>query len=171
MLEINIINFFDVQERFIISDKKIDQTDCKIIELLQKNGRVSNVIIAKKMGISEATVRVRLKRLIKEEYIQIVAVSNPLKLGFETVGVIRINVDVKKIKHVTEELKKMKQIWFIVHATGSSDIYTEFIAKSFDELNDLIFEKIYKLDGVTRTRTSIILSYIKRRYDWGTAVF
>ena len=154
-----------------ISDKKIDQTDCKIIELLQKNGRVSNVIIAKKMGISEATVRVRLKRLIKEEYIQIVAVSNPLKLGFETVGVIRINVDVKKIKHVTEELKKMKQIWFIVHATGSSDIYTEFIAKSFDELNDLIFEKIYKLDGVTRTRTSIILSYIKRRYDWGTAVF
>jgi len=150
---------------------KVDQTDCKIIELLQKNGRVSNIVIARKLGVSEATIRVRLKRLIKEEYIQIVAVSNPLKLGFGTVGILRINVDVKKIKHVTKELCKIKQLWFIVHATGSSDIYTEFITKSFDELNDLVFEKIYKIDGVTRTRTSIILNYVKRRYDWGNAIF
>jgi len=128
-------------------------------------------LIAKKLGISEATVRVRLKRLIGEEYIQIVAVSNPLKLGFETVGILRINVEVKKIEHVTEELRKLKPIWFMVHATGSSDIYTEFITKSLDELNDLIFKKIYRIDGVTGTRTSLILNYIKRRYDWGTAVF
>ena len=128
-------------------------------------------MIAKKLGISEATVRVRLKRLIGEEYIQIVAVSNPLKLGFETVGILRINVEVKKIEHVTEELRKLKPIWFMVHATGSSDIYTEFITKSLDELNDLIFKKIYRIDGVTGTRTSLILNYIKRRYDWGTAVF
>jgi len=128
-------------------------------------------LIAKKLGISEATIRVRLKRLIGEEYIQIVAVSNPLKLGFETVGILRINVEVKKIEHVTEELRKLKPIWFMVHATGSSDIYTEFITKSLDELNELIFKKIYKIDGVTGTRTSLILNYIKRRYDWGTAVF
>lgn len=128
-------------------------------------------MIAKKLGISEATVRVRLKRLIGEEYIQIVAVSNPLKLGFETVGILRINMEVKKIEHVTEELRKLKPIWFMVHATGSSDIYTEFITKSLDELNDLIFKKIYKIDGVTGIRTSLILNYIKRRYDWGTAVF
>ena len=128
-------------------------------------------MIAKKLGISEATIRVRLKRLIGEEYIQIVAVSNPLKLGFETVGILRINVEVKKIEHVTEELRKLKPIWFMVHATGSSDIYTEFITKSLDELNDLIFKKIYRIDGVTGTRTSLILNYIKRRYDWGTAVF
>ena len=128
-------------------------------------------MIAKKLGISEATIRVRLKRLIGEEYIQIVAVSNPLKLGFETVGILRINMEVKKIEHVTEELRKLKPIWFMVHATGSSDIYTEFITKSLDELNDLIFKKIYKIDGVTGTRTSLILNYIKRRYDWGTAVF
>jgi len=65
----------------------------------------------------------------------------------------------------------MKELWFIVHATGSSDIYTEFITRSFDELNNLVFEKIYKIDGVTKTRTSIILDYVKRRYDWGTGLF
>ena len=161
----------EAREGTIIDENKIDRIDCKIIELLQEDGRISNTMIAKKLGISEGTVRVRLKRLIKEEYIQIVAVSNPLKLGFAVVGILRVNVDIKKIEHVTEELRKLKQIWFVVHATGSSDIYTEFITKSLDELNDLIFKKIYKIDGVIEVRTALILNFIKRRYDWGTAIF
>lgn len=149
--------------------KKIDRIDCQMIELLQKDGRISNIDIAKKIGMSEATVRTRLNRLIKEGYIQIVAVSNPLMLGFKAVGFMRINVDIQKIKHITRELSKLKPIWFIVHPTGSADIYTEFVAKSTNELNDLLFEKVYKIDGVQRTQTSMILKYIKRRYDWGTA--
>ena len=147
-----------------------DQIDCRMIELLQKDGRISNTDIAKKIGISEATVRTRLNRLIEEEYIQIVAVSNPIKLGFKIVGILRIKVDITKIENVTKELSKLKSIWFVVHATGDSDIYTEFVAKSLDELNDLIFNKIYKIKGVVRTETSLILKYIKRRYDWGTAL-
>lgn len=150
--------------------KTVDHIDCQMIELLQKDGRISNTDIAKKIGISEATVRTRLNRLIKEEYIQIVAVSNPIKLGFKIVGILRINVDITKIERVTKELSKLKPIWFVVHATGDSDIYTEFVARSLDELNDLIFNKIYKINGVVRTETSLILKYIKRRYDWGTAL-
>jgi len=149
--------------------KNIDQTDCNIIELLQQDGRISNTMIAKKLGISEATVRVRLTRLIKEQYIQIVAVSNPLKLGFKVVGILRISIDIKKIENITKELKKLKSIWFIVHTTGGSDIYTEFVVKSLDELNELLFKKINKIDGITGTDTSLILNYIKRQYDWGTA--
>ena len=148
----------------------IDQTDCKIIELLQKDGRMPNTMIAKQLGVSEATVRSRLSRLIKEECIQIVAVSNPLKLGFEIVGILKINVDVKKMEHVSEELNKIKQLWYIVHATGASDIYAEFNAKSIEELNHVISQKIHKIDGITATETSLILKYIKRRYDWSTAI-
>jgi len=70
------------------SRKSIDSIDCRIIELLQKDGRVSNIEIAKSIGISEATVSTRLQRLIQEKYIQIVAVSNPRKLGFKVVGTI-----------------------------------------------------------------------------------
>jgi len=148
----------------------IDDTDREIIKLLQMDGRIPNTQIAKDLGISEATVRTRLNRLIEEEYIQIVAVSNPLKLGFETVGYIKIDVDIKKIDQVAQELEKLKPICFIVLATGESDIYTEFVCQSTDELNDLIFNKIYKIDGVIRTHTSMILKYVKRRYDWGTAL-
>ncbi len=149
---------------------KIDKTDCKIIELLQKDGRMPNTLIDKNLGISEATIRSRLNRLIKEEYIQIVAVSNPLKLGFDIVGILKITVDVKKIENVSEELSKIDQIWYVVHATGSSDIYAEFNAKTIEELNDFIANKVHKIDGLLKTETSLILKYVKRRYDWKTAV-
>ncbi len=150
--------------------KKLDRIDCQMIELLQKDGRISNIDIAKKIGMSEATVRTRLNRLIDEEYIQIVAVSNPMKLGFKIVGSIRIHVDIKKMNSIIVELKKLKPLWFIVQTTGGTGIDTEFVAKSLDELNSLIFEKINKIDGVIRTETSLMLKYIKRQYDWGTAI-
>ena len=151
--------------------RMLDQLDCQMIELLQKDGRISNTEIAKKMGISEATVRTRLNRLIEEGYIQIVAVSNPIKLGFKIVGNIRIHVEIKKMDMIIKELKKLKPLWFIVQTTGGTGIDTEFVAKSLDELNELIFEKINKIDGVIKTETSLFLNYIKRQYDWGTALY
>ena len=118
-------------------NKKIDRIDQEIIKLLQVNGRLSNSLIAKKTGISEATVRNRLNRLINDEYIQIVAVSNPLKLGFNITGVIKIVVDIGKIDAISNKLKKLSPLWFIVHSTGGSDIYGEFVAKSIDELKGI----------------------------------
>jgi len=150
--------------------KKIDKIDCKMIELLQKDGRISNTEIAKQIGISEGTVRTRLNRLIKEEYIQIVAVSNPMKLGFDIVGNIRIHVDIKKMDMIIKELKKLKELWFLVHTTDGTCIDSEFIVKSLDDLNTLIFKKINGIDGIMRAETSIFMTYIKRKYDWGTAL-
>ena len=149
---------------------KIDQTDCRIIELLQTDGRMPNTMIAKKLGISEATVRSRLNRLIKEEYVQIVAVSDPLKLGFGVCGIMKIDVDIKKIDAVSRELSKIEQLWYIVHATGSAYIYAEFNAKSIDALNDVISHKINVIDGLLKTETCLVLKFIKRRYDWKTAM-
>jgi Lrp/AsnC family transcriptional regulator for asnA, asnC and gidA len=150
--------------------KNLDQVDCQMIQLLQKDGRISNTEIAKKIGLSEATVRTRLNRLIEEEYIQIVAVSNPIKLGFDIVGNIRIHVEIKKMDKIIKELKKLKPLWFIVQTTGGTGIDTEFVVKSLDELNELIFEKINRIDGIIKTETSLFLKYIKRQYDWGTAI-
>jgi len=150
--------------------KILDQIDCQMIELLQKDGRISNTDIAKEIGLSEATVRTRLNRLIQEEFIQIVAVSNPIKLGFKIVGNIRIHVEIKKMEKIINELKKLKPLWFIVQTTGGTGIDTEFVVKSLDELNELIFDKINKIDGIVRTDTSLFLNYIKRNYDWGTAL-
>jgi Lrp/AsnC family transcriptional regulator for asnA, asnC and gidA len=153
-----------------VRKKGIDPIDCRMIEFLQKDGRLSNTEIAKKLGLSEATVRTRLQRLIQEEYIQIVAVSNPLKLGFEAVGTIRIHVDIKQMDKIMRELKGIRALWHIVQSTGGTGIETEFVVKDLNKLNELIFEKINRIDGVLRTETSLFLNYVKRQYDWGTAV-
>lgn len=150
--------------------KKIDKTDCDIIKMLQKDGRLSNTTIAKKLGVSEATVRARLNRLINEEYIQIVAVGNPIKLGFDIVGMIRFEIDLSKVDSIIRELKKLKPIWFIVQTTGNIDIHAEFNIRSLYELKELITKKINKIDGIIRTDSALILDYAKREYTWGTAL-
>ena len=156
--------------RFKYDKKKIlDRIDNHIITLLQKDGRISNTDIAKKLKISEATVRTRLKRLIEDEYIQIVAVSNPFKLGFEITGDLYIHVDMKKIDMVIMELKKIKELWYIVMTTGEQNINAEFVVTTLEELNDLVYNKISRIDGILRVETSIIMKYIKRKYDFGTA--
>ena len=150
--------------------RKIDKTDSNIIKMLQKDGRLSNTTIAKKLGVSEATVRVRLSRLVNEEYIQIVAVGNPIKLGFDIVGMIRFEIDLSKVDSIIGELKKLKPIWFIVQTTGNIDIHAEFNIRSLYELKELITKKINKIDGIIRTDTALILDYAKREYTWGTAL-
>ena len=150
--------------------KGIDSVDSKIIHLLQKDGRISNIEIAKQLGISEATVRTRLRRLIDGDYIQIVAVSNPLKLGFEVAGDLYLHVEMKKINSVIDELRKIKELWYIVVTTGETNINAEFIVKTWEDLNALIFNKISKIDGIIRIESSVIMTYAKRKYDFGTAL-
>jgi len=152
-----------------VKKKGIDGIDSGMIKLLQQDGRLSNTEIAKKLDISEATVRTRLKRLIDKEYIQIVAVSNPFKLGFEITGDLYIHVEMKKIESILRELKKIKELWYIVMTTGEIDINAEFVVRSLEELNDLVYNKISKIDGIIRVETSVIMNYVKRKYDYGTA--
>ncbi len=152
------------------ADRAIDGVDCEIIQLLQKDGRITNIEIARKLKVSEATVRARMKRLIDDEIIQIVAVSNPIKLGFRVTGSIKIRVDIKKMSRVIQELKKIEALWFIVQVTSGTGIYTEFVVRSMEELNALIMQEINPIDGVLDTETNLIMKFIKRRYDWGTAL-
>jgi Lrp/AsnC family transcriptional regulator for asnA, asnC and gidA len=161
-----------MKDNFILKKNKKknpDQIDNQIITFLQKDGRISNTDIAKKLKISEATVRTRLKKLIEDEYIQIVAVSNPFKLGFEITGDLYIHVDMKKTDMAIKELKKIKELWYIVMTTGEKNINAEFIVTTLEELNDLVYNKISGIDGILRVETSIIMKYIKRKYDFGTA--
>ena len=148
--------------------RNIDELDAKIIAMLQRDGRMSNTDIAKSLDVSEATVRGRIRRLSEEEIIQIVAVGNPLKLGFEITGDLYITVDMKKMDHVISELQEYRELWYIVATTGRSNINAEFVVENLDELNDLVYNRLSRIDGVEQVETSIIMKYIKRRYDFGT---
>ncbi len=145
--------------------KKIDKTDEKIIKLLQKNGRMSNTEIAKRAGISETTVRYRMQRLIKEEYIEIAAIIDPMKLGNGIEGNIRIHVDIKQMQQVTQALKLIPELFYVARVSGKADFDTSFFVKNMQAARKLI-DRINLIDGVTDTDMVTVLEYVKERYDY-----
>jgi Lrp/AsnC family transcriptional regulator, regulator for asnA, asnC and gidA len=147
----------------------LDKTDCGMINLLQKDGRMPIVSLAKKLNISETTARSRLKRLIDSRVINIVAVSNPIELGFEIIGSLKLSIDLKKKDQVLKGLKKIDALNYIALTTGGTDIDVEFVARSLVEFKSLIFEKISQIDGVNSAETSLIVEIVKDTWDYGTA--
>jgi Lrp/AsnC family transcriptional regulator for asnA, asnC and gidA len=151
------------------SKKKLDKLDCRLIRLLQKDGRMSNIAIAQELGVSEYTVRNRMKRLLDDKIIKIVAVSDPIKLGFEVSGNLKIKIDLKKADMVIENLKKIDSVIWVALTTGGTDIDVDFITRSLKEFQDLIFKTISRIDGVLSTETSLMVDLVKDKHDVGTA--
>ena len=148
---------------------KLDKIDRRMVALLQKDGRMPIVTLAKELSISETTARTRLKRLINEEIIKVVAVSNPIKLGFEIIGNIKLDINLKQKDAVIAELKQIDALNYLALTTGGNDLDLEFIAGSLDEFKSLIFERISQIDGINSVETSLIVEIIKDTWDYGTA--
>ncbi len=146
-----------------------DPLDCKMIRLLQKDGRMSNTAMAQALGISEYTVRTRLKKILDSGIINIVARANPIDLGFALSGNLKIRIDLKKTKHVLAELSKIDELVWIALTTGSTDLDVDFAVRSMSELQSLIFDKISNIEGVLSTETSLMVDLVKDKNDYGTA--
>ena len=101
----------------------LDQKNLDIIKILEKNARTSNVEIAKKLDISEGAVRRRINLLIKENFIRLVGITNPLKMGFHTEALIGIKVDTDQLPNVEENLNTIEKIRWQSSTTGSFDIF------------------------------------------------
>jgi Lrp/AsnC family transcriptional regulator for asnA, asnC and gidA len=127
------------------------------------------VTIAKELGISETTARSRLKRLLADDVIKVVAVSNPIRLGFEIIGNIKLSIDLKEKDAILKALKDIDALNYVALTTGGNDIDIEFIAGSLSEFKTLVFEKISQIDGVNSAETSLIVEIIKDTWDFGTA--
>jgi Lrp/AsnC family transcriptional regulator for asnA, asnC and gidA len=152
----------------VSATKKLDRLDCKLIGLLQTDGRMPNNAIAQQLGISEYTARRRLKRLINSGIIRIVAVANPIDLGFEIAGNLKIHIDLKKTERVLDNLKKIDSLIYVALTTGGTDVDADFIVRSLKEFHNLIFKQISKIDGVVSTETSLLVDIVKDKYEWGT---
>ena len=148
---------------------RFDPLDCRMIGLLQQDGRMSNTAMAQALGISEYTVRKRLKRILESGIIRIVAVANPIDLGFEISGNLKIRIDLKKTAQVIDKLQKIDELVWIALTTGGTDIDVDFAVRSIKELQELIFNKISNIDGILSTETSLMVDLIKEKNDYGTA--
>ena len=142
----------------------MDELDTKIIEILQQDGRASNAGIARTVGVSEGTVRRRLKRLIQDEYIRVVAMTDPVKMGYNSEGLIGIQVDPDKIDQVADELSKLDEVNWVTATTGAYDIFAWATFQSAEALGIFLRTQAGKIPGVRRTETFVSLDVRKRGY-------
>ncbi len=144
----------------------LDDKAKRIIELLQGDGRMSYSAIAKDVGLSEAAVRHRVQKLIEGGVVQIVAVTDPMQMGFARQAMIGIKVT-GDVQEVAAKLGEMDELDYIVITTGRFDILAELVATSDDELLDTISQRVSTIDGVVSTETFVYMRLVKQTYAWG----
>lgn len=145
---------------------KLDETDKNILRLLQEDGRMSYSEIARRIGIPESTVRLRVKKLIEEGVIRkFAALINPFKAGYNIVAFIAVDIEPNKIKKAVEELSKLPEVDVLGIATGAHDVLMQVTVKDLQELESFLIEKLRKIEGIKSTETSILTSVKK----WGYA--
>ena len=144
----------------------LDEVAKSIIEQLQQDGRRSYAAIGKAVGLSEAAVRQRVQRLTESGVMQIVAVTDPLQLGFDRQAMIGLNVE-GPLEPVAEALAAMDEIDYVVITAGGFDMLCEVVCESDAQLLDLLSSRIRAVPGVRSTQTFMYLKLAKQTYSWG----
>jgi Lrp/AsnC family transcriptional regulator for asnA, asnC and gidA len=144
----------------------LDELSKQIIEQLQQDGRRSYAAIGKAVGLSEAAVRQRVQRLIDVGAMQIVAVTDPMTLGFprQTMVGVRCGGDLER---VADHLAGMEEIDYVVITAGSFDILIEVVCENDDQLLEIL-GRIRSIPSVTMTESFVYLKLCKQTYSWGT---
>jgi Lrp/AsnC family transcriptional regulator for asnA, asnC and gidA len=145
----------------------LDDVSKKIIEQLQEDGRRPYASIASSVGLSEAAVRQRVQRLVRTGVVQIVAVTNPLHLGFTRQAMIGIKID-GRLDPVVEAVSALEEVAYVVVTAGSFDVLVEVICEDDEHLLRIMNQSIRTIEGVRSTETFVYLELSKQTYTWGT---
>lgn len=144
----------------------LDDVSKAIIEELQKDGRRPYAAIGKSVGLSEAAVRQRVQRLLDNGVMQIVAVTDPLEVGFLRQAMIGITVE-GSLEPVADALADMDEIDYVVITAGGFDLLAEVVCESDEHLLDVLSNRIRTIAGVRRTESFVYLRLRKQTYAWG----
>jgi Lrp/AsnC family transcriptional regulator for asnA, asnC and gidA len=146
---------------------QLDDVSKKIIEQLQVDGRRSYAEIGKAVGLSEAAVRQRVQKLTEAGVMQVVAVTDPMQLGFYRQAMIGIRAT-GDTRVLADALAEIAAVDYVVLTAGSFDILAEVVCENDDELIALLNSQIRQLEGVVSTETFVYLKLHKQLYNWGT---
>ena len=145
---------------------QLDDVSKAIIEQLQQDGRRSYASIGKVVGLSEAAVRQRVQRLIESGVMQVVAVTDPLEMGFARQAMVGIRVS-GPLEPVADRLAELDEVDYVVITAGSYDLLAEVVCETDEHLLELISGEIRTIEGVVATETFMYLSLRKQTYSWG----
>jgi Lrp/AsnC family transcriptional regulator for asnA, asnC and gidA len=145
----------------------LDDVNKRIIDQLQQDGRMSYAALAKRIGLSEAAARQRVQRMLDTGVMQIVAVTDPLTLGFRRQVMIGLKIE-GDMRTVAEKIAQIPEVDYVVMCAGSYDILAELVCADDEHLLGMLNDKIRTIDGVQSTETFMYLKLAKQTYAWGT---
>ncbi len=154
-----------IRER--VAPTGLDEVSKAIIEQLQQDGRRSYASIAVAVGLSEAAVRQRVQRLTDAGVMQIVAVTDPMQVGFARSAMIGVKID-GDIEIVADKMAAMTEVDYLVITAGSYDVLAEVVCEDDEHLLEVINRRIRAIPGVRETETFVYLKLQKQIYTWGT---
>jgi Lrp/AsnC family transcriptional regulator, regulator for asnA, asnC and gidA len=150
-----------------VTEPVLDDVNKQIIEQLQRDGRMSYAALGKAVGLSEAAVRQRVQRLLDGGVMQIVAVTDPLTLGFARQVMIGIKAS-GDLRSVAAALADIPEVDYVVICAGGYDLLAELVCTDDDHLLKLLNDMIRAIPGITATETFVYLKLEKQTYAWGT---
>ena len=144
----------------------LDDLDLSLLQALQANGRVPNARIARELGVSEPTVRKRIERLIRDRFLKVVAVINPVRTPYRVDVVIGVKVRAGSILEVGNALAALDEVVYVGYTTGRYDLIIEVLCRAEEELFAFLSGRLGRLDGIVSSETFQVLRTEKINYDW-----
>ena len=146
----------------------LDKVDRAIIEQLQADGRSPYTKLSAAVGLSEAAVRQRVQRLLEAGVMQVVAVTDPLQLGYRRMAMIGVTAE-GDLTALADKISAIAEVAYVVITAGSFDLLVEAVVEDDERLLDLVNDRLRALPGVRTTETFIYLRIQKQSYAWGAS--
>ncbi|MBB3084617.1 Lrp/AsnC family transcriptional regulator [Geodermatophilus sabuli] len=144
----------------------IDDTDREILRVLQVDGRTSNTEIARRLGVTETTVRKRLAALLEADLVQIVAVPTPRLAGLTVSAIMGISVQLNALQKVADALVERPEVRYCGVSAGRYDLILESFFTDHEHVVRFSTDVLGRMEGITDVETSLILKTEKFSYEW-----
>jgi Lrp/AsnC family transcriptional regulator, regulator for asnA, asnC and gidA len=148
----------------IIHSQNLDTIDLKIMEALREDGRIAFAQIAERLNVSPGMIRMRYNRMVEMGYLKVVAITNPLRMGYKAMAMIGVRTDGKRMLEVAERIAEFNEVVYMVVTSGRFDIMAEVFCRDHADLLRFITEKLYSIDGVRESESFLQLKIVKEVY-------
>ncbi len=142
----------------------LDDVDRNIIRALQVDGRVPFAQIAEQLNVSPGMIRIRYNRLVERGFLKVVAITDPLRMGYTTMAMIGIRTEGDKLLEVAERIAALDEVIYLIAVSGRFDLLAEVVCRDHAGLLSFLSDKLYAIDGVRETESFMHLKIMKEVY-------
>jgi Lrp/AsnC family transcriptional regulator for asnA, asnC and gidA len=145
----------------------LDDIDRRVVAALQADGRRSFASIADELEVAESVVRYRVQRLEKAGILQVVGIADPLKIGFDLMAMVGVQVRPGEVGNAAAAMKRLPETSYVAAVAGQYDLFVELVCRDTAHFQDLHTNGLQAVEGVVRTESFLILEIHKMAYGWG----